>query len=137
VHLHDGLIERSATQVAALEAYGVHWIAPSLNLQIRQQQGTGPGSSPRPGRAALVTLTGVPSRTNLSEARDEAAELRSGVRRVIDLLSDRVAGIAKVTKAKVPTFAQCATQYIEVRSRPSTSAAQGKRPQGSPTAAAG
>jgi hypothetical protein len=50
---------------------------------------------------------------SLSEARDEAAELRSRVHHGADLLADRVDGSTKVAKPKVPTFAQCATRYIE------------------------
>ena len=48
----------------------------------------------------------------LREARDEAAELRSRVRRGVDLLAE-CEGATSGKKPKVPSFAECAERYIE------------------------
>ena len=80
----------TVTQVNALDKDGVHWIAPSLYLQIRNQQGTRSYLF-RYGRDGENQWLGLGSVAHkpLSEARDEAAELRALVRRGGDPLAVR------------------------------------------------
>src|SRR5690606_1178844 len=72
----------TAAQVNALDKDGVHWIAPSLYLQIRQGQGTRSYLFRwgKDGENQWMGLGSVAD-TSLSEARDEAAQLRSLVRK--------------------------------------------------------
>jgi integrase len=103
----------TASQVAALDKHGVHWIAPSLYMQIRPQ-GTRSWlfRYGRNGQNQWLGLGAVADK-RLSDARDEAAELRAKVRRGIDLVAERGdAGRPTAAKVKVPTFAECAKQYI-------------------------
>jgi integrase len=104
----------TATQVDALEKHGVHWIAPSLYMQIRPQ-GTRSWlfRYGRDGQNQWLGLGSVADKP-LRDARDEAAELRARVRRGVDLVADRDEGTSgKKLKVKVPTFAECAERYIE------------------------
>jgi integrase len=103
----------TATQVDALEKHGVHWIAPSLYMQIRPQ-GTRSWlfRYGRDGQNQWLGLGSVADKP-LRDARDEAAELRARVRRGIDPLAERGQGAPSVKKPKVPTFAECAERYIE------------------------
>jgi integrase len=104
----------TATQVAALTKHGVHPVAPSLYLQIRPQ-GTRSWLF-RYGRDGENQWLGLGSLADksLSEARDEAAELRVRVRRGGDPMAEREETSATVKpKKKVPSFADCADRYIE------------------------
>lgn len=104
----------TATQVSALKADGVHWIAPSLYMQIRPQ-GTRSWlfRYSKNGENQSMGL-GAVSDKSLSEARDEAALLRVAVRRGEDpLAAKRATEVAAKPRTKVPTFAECAERYIE------------------------
>ncbi|MEO9228416.1 MAG: integrase arm-type DNA-binding domain-containing protein [Devosia sp.] len=106
----------NATQVAALSDHTVHWVAPSLYLQIRPQ-GTRSWlfRYSRGGENQWMGL-GAASDKSLSEARDEAAMLRVLVKRGGDPMAEKreVEALAKPkVKSRVPTFADCADQYIE------------------------
>ena len=106
----------TATQVAALSDHTVHWVAPSLYLQIRPQ-GTRSWLFRyfRDGTNQWMGLGAVADKP-LSEARDEAAMLRVLVKRGGDPMAERreVEAAAKPkSKAKQPTFAECAEKYIE------------------------
>lgn len=106
----------TANQVAALTAHTVHWVAPSLYLQIRPQ-GTRSWlfRYSRDGKNQWMGLGSVNDKS-LSEARDEAALLGVQVRKGGDPLAERDQAQAKAkpsTKANVPSFAECADQYME------------------------
>jgi integrase len=106
----------TAAQVSALDKHGVHWIAPSLYMQIRPQ-GTRSWlfRFGRNGQNQWLGMGAVADKP-LSVARDEAAELRAKVRRGVDIMAERgsaVAATGEVSGKKVPTFAECATQYIK------------------------
>ena len=104
----------TSTQVTALSADGVHWVAPSLYLQIRPQ-GTRSWlfRYSRNGENQWMGL-GAAADKSLTEARDEAAVLRVQVRKGGDPMGEReqVAPKAK-PRPKAPTFADCADKYIE------------------------
>jgi integrase len=103
----------TAAQVAALSD-GVHWVAPSLYLQIRPQ-GTRSWLF-RCSRNGENQWTGMGAAADkpLSEARDEAATLRVAVRRGEDPFAEREAARAATKpKSKVPSFADCAGRYLE------------------------
>ena len=104
----------TATQVAALSDHTVHWVAPSLYLQIRPQ-GTRSwlfryshgGENQWMGLGSLADKP-------LTEARDEAAMLRVLVKRGGDPMGEKRDAEAKPSgKTKAPTFSECAEQYIE------------------------
>lgn len=107
----------SAAQVNALAADGVHWVAPSLYLQIRPQ-GTRSWlfRYSRNGENQWMGL-GAASDKALTEARDEAALLRIKVRRGGDPVAEREqaaeAAQAAKPRSKAPSFAECAERYIE------------------------
>jgi hypothetical protein len=104
----------TSIQVAALSDDGVHWIAPSLYLQIRPQ-GTRSWLF-RCSRNGENQWKGIGAAADkaLSEARDEAAMLRVAVRRGEDPFARRAAARAATKpKTKVPSFADCAGRYIE------------------------
>jgi integrase len=104
----------TASQVAALTKHGVHPVAPSLYLQIRPQ-GTRswPFRYSRNGENQWLGL-GASTDKTLSEARDEAAELRVRVRRGSDPLAEREkAATVTKPKKKAPSFADCADRYME------------------------
>jgi integrase len=104
----------TASLVASLKDEGVHWIGPSLYLQIRPQgtrswlfRYTRNGENQWMGLGALADKP-------LSEARDESAMLRVSVRRGADPMAEKQAKReARRPKREVPTFAECAEQYIE------------------------
>ena len=104
----------TANQVSSLTNEGVHWIAPSLYLQIRPQgtrswlfRYTRNGENQWMGLGALADKP-------LSEARDEAAMLRVSVKRGADPMAEKKEKReARRPKREVPTFAECAEQYIE------------------------
>ncbi|MDO8360960.1 MAG: Arm DNA-binding domain-containing protein, partial [Devosia sp.] len=106
----------TATQVAALSDHTVHWVAPSLYLQIRPQ-GTRSWLFRyfREGENQWMGLGALADKP-LTEARDEAAMLRVLVKRGGDPMGEkRNAEVAAKPKseAKVPTFTDCAEKYIE------------------------
>ncbi|HWA18350.1 MAG TPA: integrase arm-type DNA-binding domain-containing protein [Devosia sp.] len=106
----------TAAQVAALTDYDVHWVAPSLYLQIRPQ-GTRSWlfRYSRNGKNQWMGLGSVRNKS-LSEARDEAAPLGVKVRKGGDPMAEREEAQEKAkprTKANVPSFAECADQYME------------------------
>jgi hypothetical protein len=104
----------TAVQVSALSDDGVHWIAPSLHLQIRPQ-GTRIWLF-RCSRNGENQWKGIGAAADkpLSEARDEAAMLRVAMRRGEDPFAQRdAARAATKPKMKVPSFADCAGRYIE------------------------
>lgn len=105
----------TATQVAALSDHTVHWVAPSLYLQIRPQ-----GTKSwlfrywRDGTNQWVGLGSLADKP-LSEARDEAAMLRVLVKRGGDPIGDKrqvQADRAGDRKSSSPTFDECAKLYI-------------------------
>jgi integrase len=103
----------TATQVTALTRDGVHWIAPSLYMQIRPQ-GTRSWlfRYSRDGENQWLGLGSVADKP-LSEARDEAAELRVRVRRGTDPLAEREKVTAAARpKMKASSFADCAVKYL-------------------------
>jgi integrase len=109
----------TAAQVAALDRHGVHWIAPSLYMQIRPQ-GTHSWlfRYGRDGQNQWLGLGAVADKP-LSEARDEAAQMRTLVRRGGDPSTgraERPERAAVPAKDKAPTFAWCAERYIEAHS---------------------
>lgn len=104
----------NASQVNALDKHGVHWIAPSLYMQIRPQ-GTRSWLF-RYGRNGENQWRGLGAVADkpLSEARDEAAELRAQVRKGGELRGKPIGGAARPEKQiKAPTFAECAERYME------------------------
>jgi integrase len=105
----------TAAQVAAIKDDGVHWVAPSLYMQVREQ-GTRSwlfrysrnNANQWMGLGACI---GKP----FSEAKDEAAMLRVVVRRGGDPIAEKrqiEAQRAVAMKPKAPTFEECAKQYI-------------------------
>lgn len=104
----------TAAQVTALKDHGVHWVAPSLYLQIRPQ-GTRSWlfRYSRNGENQWMGL-GALADKSLTEARDEAAVLRVQVRRGGDPMAEREqVAVAAKPRTKAPTFAECADKYIE------------------------
>lgn len=104
----------TSTQVNALVADGVHWVAPSLYLQIRPQ-GTRSWlfRYSRNGENQWMGL-GAASEKSLTEARDQSAVLRVQVRKGGDPMGEREQVAAKTKpRPKPPTFADCADKYIE------------------------
>lgn len=106
----------TAQQVTALTAHTVHWVAPSLYLQIRPQ-GTRSWlfRYSRNGVNQWMGLGSVADKS-LSEARDEAALLGVKVRKGGDPLAERQNAVETAkprTKGKVLTFSECADQYME------------------------
>ena len=79
----------TATQVAALSDHTVHWVAPSLYLQIRPQ-GTRSWlfRYSRDGENQWMGLGALADKP-LTEARDEAAMLRVLVKRGGDPMGER------------------------------------------------
>ena len=105
----------TATQVTALKDHCVHWVAPSLYLQIRPQ-GTRSWlfRYSRNGENQWMGLGAFADKPP-SEARDEVALLRVEVRRGGDPMAERLktAPVDKPrTKAIAPTFAYYADEYI-------------------------
>jgi integrase len=109
----------SAREVHAIKTSGVHWVAPSLYLQVRND-GTRSWlfRYMRHGKAHWHGLGSIRD-VNLQEARLRAEELRIDVRRNgAHPIADRKAKVER-TKAMesstAPTFGWCATQYIEAK----------------------
>jgi integrase len=105
----------TATQVNALTKEGVHWVAPSLYMQVRDH-GTRSWlfRYSRNGTNQWMGL-GSTEEKPLSDARDEAAMLRVKVKRGEDPIASKreVQAQRKIEmKPKVPTFAECAEKYI-------------------------
>ena len=106
----------TATQVAAIKEDGVHWVAPSLYLQVRAGQGTRSWLF-RYSRNCKNQWMGLDSVEDkpFTEARDEAAMLRVLVKRGEDPIAQKRQVEAKrkiEEKTKAPTFDECAKQYV-------------------------
>ncbi|MEP7241519.1 MAG: integrase arm-type DNA-binding domain-containing protein [Devosia sp.] len=105
----------TANQVNAISKDGVHWIAPSLYMQIRDH-GTRSWLF-RYSRGGTNQWMGLGSTDEkpVSDARDEAAMLRVLVKRGEDPIANKRQVEAKrkiEMRPKVPTFAECAAKYI-------------------------
>ena len=105
----------TVNQVNAISKGGVHWVAPSLYMQIRDH-GTR-SCLFRCSRGGTNQWMGLGSTDEkpVSEARDEAAMLRVLVKRGEDPIANKRQVEAKrkiEMKPNVPAFADCATQYI-------------------------
>jgi integrase len=105
----------TAAQVAAIKDDGVHRVAPSLYLQVREQ-GTRSWlfRYSRNGQNQWMGL-GAMADKPFTEARDEAAMLRVLVKRGGDPLGEkRQVQLQRrlEDKPKAPTFDECAKQYI-------------------------
>lgn len=105
----------SAALVTAIKEEGVHWVAPSLYLQVREQ-GTRSWlfRYSKNGQNQWMGL-GAMADKPFTEARDEAAMMRVLVKRGGDPLADKRQVQAQRTaeqKPKAPTFDECAKQYI-------------------------
>ncbi|MBL8600048.1 MAG: integrase arm-type DNA-binding domain-containing protein [Devosia sp.] len=107
----------TAPQVVVLKKDGQHWVAPSLYLNIKGEQGTRSWLfryRRKDGSNQWMGLGSVEEKS-LSEARDEAAMLRVAVKRGEDPIAAKreVQVQRKIEmKQKVPTFAECAEKYI-------------------------
>jgi integrase len=106
----------TAAQVTALKDDGVHWVAPSLYMQVRVGQGTRSWLF-RYSRNDTNQWMGLGSVEDkpFTEARDEAAMLRVLVKRGEDPIASKREVEAKrqiESKAQAPTFDECAKQYI-------------------------
>jgi integrase len=102
--------------VAAIKEDGVHWVAPSLYLQVRAGQGTRSWlfRYSRNDTNQWMGLGSVEDRS-FTEARDEAAMLRVQVKRGEDPIANKrqVAATRQVEiKPKAPSFDECAKNYI-------------------------
>jgi len=109
----------SARDVDALRDVGMHWISDNLYLQIREQ-GTRSwlfrywvGGKPK------VIGLGATKDVTLAQARDKAERLRIAVRDGADPAAEkktakaaRKAEQAGASAASVPTFEECAREYI-------------------------
>ena len=107
----------TAAQVAAIKDENVHWVAPSLYLQVRPGQGTRSYlfRYSRDGKNQWMGLGSVDEKS-FTEVRDEAAMLRVLVKRGEDPIANKREVEAKQkaeTKPKSPTFEECAKQYIQ------------------------
>lgn len=107
----------TAAQVAAIKDENVHWVAPSLYLQVRPGQGTRSYlfRYSRDGKNQWMGLGSVDEKS-FSEVRDEAAMLRVLVKRGEDPIANKREVEAKQraeAKPKSPTFEECAKQYIQ------------------------
>jgi len=107
----------TAAQVAAIKDENVHWVAPSLYLQVRPGQGTRSYlfRYSRDGKNQWMGLGSVDEKS-FSEVRDEAAMLRVLVKRGEDPIANKRQVEAKQkaeAKPKSPTFDECSKQYIQ------------------------
>jgi integrase len=107
----------TAAQVAAIKGGNVHWVAPSLYLQVRPGQGTRSYlfRYSRGGKNQWMGLGSVDEKS-FTEVRDEAAMLRVLVKRGEDPIANKRQVEAKQkaeAKPKAPTFEECAKQYIQ------------------------
>lgn len=106
----------TATQVSAIKEDGVHWVAPSLYMQVRTGQGTRSWLF-RYSRNDTNQWMGLGSTEEkpFTEAREEAAMLRVLVKRGEDPIAQKREVEAKrqvEEKAKAPSFDECAKQYV-------------------------
>src|SRR3569832_866493 len=106
----------TATQVAAIKDENVHWVAPSLYLQVRPGQGTRSYlfRYSRGGKNQWMGLGSVDEKS-FTDVRDEAAMLRVLVKRGEDPIANKreVEAMRKIEeKPKAPTFDECAKDYI-------------------------
>jgi len=106
----------TATQVAAIRDDGVHWVAPSLYMQVRTGQGTRSWLF-RYSRNDTNQWMGLGSVEDkpFTEARDEAAMLRVLVKRGEDPIAQKREVEAKrqtEEKSRAPSFDECAKNYV-------------------------
>src|SRR3569623_209417 len=106
----------TATQVTAIRDDGVHWVAPSLYMQVRTGQGTRSWlfRYSRNDTNQWMGLGSVEDKS-FSEARDEAAMLRVLVKRGEDPIAQKREVVAKrqiEEKSRAPTFDECAKNYV-------------------------
>ena len=106
----------TATQVTAIRDDGVHWVAPSLYMQVRAGQGTRSWlfRYSRNDTNQWMGLGSVEDKS-FSEARDEAAMLRVLVKRGEDPIAQKREVVAKrqiEEKSRAPTFDECAKNYV-------------------------
>src|SRR4051812_39419294 len=105
----------TAAQVAAIKDDGVHWVAPSLYMQVRAGQGTRSWlfRYSRNDTNQWMGLGSVEDKA-FTEARDEAAMLRVLVKRGEDPIASKRKVEAKQIeiKSRAPTSDECAKQYI-------------------------
>jgi hypothetical protein len=80
----------TAAKVAAIKDDGVHWVAPSLYMQVREAQGTRSWlfRYSRNGKNQWMGLESVEEKP-FTEARDEAAMLRVLVKRGEDPIAQK------------------------------------------------
>src|SRR5690606_6150586 len=109
----------SAREVDALREVGMHWISDNLYLQIRDQ-GTRSWLFRYwvDGKPKVVGL-GATKDVTLAQARDKAERLRIAVRDGDDpsaekktARAERKAERAKTVGTSMPTFQECAREYI-------------------------
>src|SRR5690348_8194958 len=98
----------TAAQVAAIKDENVHWVAPSLYLQVRPGQGTRSYlfRYSRDGKNQWMGLGSVDEKS-FTEVRDEAAMLRVLVKRGEDPIANKREVEAKQkaeARPKSPTF---------------------------------
>lgn len=108
----------SAREVDAIKIPGVHWVAPSLYLQVRPD-GTRSWLFRwmKHGKARWHGL-GAARDVTLQAARQRAEELRVAVRNGSDPVAEKRATVAREKAAeasKAPTFRWCAEQVIKAR----------------------
>src|SRR3569833_599690 len=106
----------TATQVAAIRDDGVHWVAPSLYMQMRTGQKTRSWLL-RYSRNDTNQWMGLGSVEDkpITAARDEAAMLRVLVMRGEDPIAQKREVVAKrqiEQKPMAPTFDECAKNYV-------------------------
>lgn len=105
----------TTNQVNAISKDGVHWVAPSLYMQVRDHGTRSWLFRYSCGGTNQWMGLGSTDDKPLGDARDEAAMLRVLVKRGEDPIANKRQVEAKrkiEMKPKVPTFAECATQYI-------------------------
>ena len=90
----------TATQVAAIKEDGVHWVAPSLYMQVRAGQGTRSWLF-RYSRTDTNQWMGLGSTEEkpFTEARDEAAMLRVLVKRGEDPIAQKREGRSQAAQS--------------------------------------
>jgi integrase len=106
----------SAREVDSIKASGVHWVAPSLYMKVRPENGTRSWlfRCSIDGKNQWIGL-GSCRDVKLSDARDEADQLRIGHRRGVNPLHTRTPVPIQPEDeraATAPTFRECAEAYL-------------------------